>query len=748
MNDGFCDVLARGRSARFDGGIRKVAFLCVLVTSFWVCTAHSATTGATGKYYGTALWSASCSETANTVTVTGPFSMRLKTMKDGSVTGAAQLSGTSSGTTWLAELSFTNLTLTSTNEISGSCGFKVYANSALVHQGEGSMSGELRVPAAMITGIGSNGGCVVQWKMSDGREFFPLDAGDYWRGVQTSFDGSWTQAVWVSDLVTGKTTFQGQPAIAMTETILNDSSPAFAIYRGLDSQGVMYLGNDDASDPLTPVIAPYREALLPARARLKWTAFRRTNAVYNDDLDGDGLPESANVQGKGVYGAFEDVETPVGRFENCLRLDTQIKVTLRLSGIRRSARVAATDSRWFAYGVGPVKSLTTLSTSTKPPTISTMNQELTGYRINGVGRGIVSDMVVATNLTTANSDTYRPSPPSTASDGTNVLVVTEQDHVLPQSVIGVLVSGDGHVLKQFTIAQEAVTPCVAFAGANYLVTWWSNGANSGQWVSPGGALVGNPFLIPGAYPVGSMAFDGTRVLLVSAEFTNGQYDVAGAFVSTNGTVSEQFSICSAPGEQVFPQVVFTGTNYFVAWRDLRICCDYNIYGTRVTSTGEVFETNGVPLVATTDVEQPGGLAVDGQGQAILVWSVAGTVRTKRFTTGGDSLDGSPNSAGLLISSGPDAADPCVAFDGTNYVVAYSLGSYFPPKGMYFSRVTPEGVLLDPQSGRVVRSPNETTTRFLHPSLAAVNGHLLLVWVDNRETQGELKSISGVLLYPF
>jgi hypothetical protein len=751
MSDGFCDVAARGRNGRSDGAFCKTALLCFVLSSVWICKGHSATAGVAGKYFGVASWSIACSGTADTVTVAGPFSMRLKTMKDGAVTGAAQLSGTSSGTTWLAQLSFANLTLTSTNEIAGSCGFKVYANSALVHQGEGSMSGELRVPAAMITGIGSNGGCVVQWKMSDGREFFPLEVGNLWRSFQNAPDGTTTQNVLLSDMVTGTTTFLGQPAIVVTETMLTDPVSTFEIYRVFDDQGLQYLGNNDPSDPLTPMIAPYREALLPGRAGLKWTPYRRSKVAYSDDLDGDGLPELANIQGKSAYGTFESVHTPIGSFENCLRLDTQIKVTLRLSGIRRSAKVTATESQWFAYGVGPVKSVTTLTIGTKPPVISTMTQELTGYRINGIGRGIVSDMLVATNLTTADSDTHRPSPPNAASDGTNFLVVTTQDYVPPQTVIGVLISGEGQVLKQFTVAEQASSPRIKFAGGNYLVTWHSNSVNIGQFISPSGAFAGSPFLIPGTYGVDDMAFDGERFLLVSAQFTNGQYDIAGAFVSTNGAVSEQFSIAQLPGEQIYPHVVFNGTSYLVAWRDTRSgsgpASDTDIYGARVTPAGDVLDTNGVALVSTAEVEQPRGWAVDGQHRFLLVWTAAGNVRAKRFAQDSAPLDGPASSAGLLISPGIDAADACVAFDGTNYIVAYSLGSYFPPNGMYLSRVTPEGVILDAQGIRI-RSPSQATERLLHPSLAAVDGHLLLVWLDNRETYGELKSISGVLLYPF
>jgi hypothetical protein len=566
------------------------------------------------------------------------------------------------------------------------------------------------------------------------------------------------QQVYDYESVTGSTTFNGQPAIVVTETIFNNPPSPSEVYRAFDGQGLLYLGNSDPADPLTPIVAPYREALLPAMTGLKWTTFRRSGAVYGNDLDGDGLPETAKVQGKATYGAFESVQTQLGQFENCLRLDTEIRVALRLSSIRRTAKVTAIESEWYAYGVGPVKSQTTVIIGAKPPQVSTMSEEVTGYRIDGFGRGILIDMIIATNLTTADSDTERPGQPAIASDGTNFFVVTSQDYVPPSGLIGVIVTGDGQVLQRFPITQQLSQfshPNLIFERNNYLLTWQQNAQTYGAHISTNGTVLTGPFQISdgtGTQYGARAAFDGQRALVVWAKYT-GQYDIVGAFVSADGTVSNEFSICTAPGEQVSPYVVFTGTNYFVAWRDTRSgsgpASDTDIYGTLVTPTGAVLDTNGVPLVATSDAEEPNGLAVDGQGRPLLVWSADGSVRAKRFTQDGTPLDGLPTAAGLLIAGNVGGA--CVAFDGVNYVFAYPVGSYSPPKGIYVSRMTPEGDLINAQPdglGVLVRSPVELTERFLSPAFARGNGNLLLVWLNNRETMGELKAVEGALMYPF
>lgn len=715
-----------------------------------------------GKYYGVASGVVECPPTASRDEVAGQFALQLKLAKNGALTGTAQLTGVSAGDVWKCNLTLTDLKLFSTNTLSGSCEFKVYAGKVLTDQGWGTVNGSVQLPTAMLSVVGTNaGGCVFRWTLSDGREYYPLEPGNTWRSLETSGDANPTTPLYSTEAVWEPTNYNGQAALPFTQSYSTNCDLITTTYRAVDDHGLCYLGNDDPTDPVTSQIAPYWEARLPVKTGLKWTMFHRNGVAYGDDLDGDGLSETANVQGQAGYGKFESVQTPVGRFENCLRLDSHVKVTVKLSGLHRSVSALATESRWFARGIGPVRSVMTIGAGGRPGQVSTSTEELTGYLINGSGRGVVRDLLLATNLAAANSDTENPGAPAIASDGTNFLVVTTQDQAYPAGLVAILLDGYGRVLQQIPLTSQLNQfshPALAFQAGRYLLTWNQESQIYAAFLSPDGEMIDGPFRISdgtGTQFGAQVAVDGERALVVWAKY-KGQYDVVGVFVSPDGTFSPELPICAAPGEQVFPEVLFAGTNYLAAWRDTRSgsgpAADTDIYGTRITPAGLVLDPGGFPLVTTTNVEQPGNLATDGQGRVCLVWSENGNIRARRFTPDGESLDGPVSGAGILVATNEDCHQPTVQYDGTNFLIAYAVGSYFPPKGIYLAQLNPaDGTVLNAQPdglGLLVQSPAELTERFMHPVFVRGNGNILLVWADNRETMGEFKSLAGALIYPF
>ena len=146
------------------------------------------------------------------------------------------------------------------------------------------------------------------------------------------------------------------------------------------------------------------------------------------------------------------------------------------------------------------------------------------------------------------------------------------------------------------------------------------------------------------------AFDGTNYFVAWMDYRSGVgYDIYGARVTPGGVVLDQFGIgiSTAMGDQAGPAIAFDGTNYFVAWMDDRLGTQtgYEIYGARVSPAGVVLDPNGIFISAPL----------------------------------------SPY--GAILS-------PALAFDGTNYLVVWR-DDRSQPSDIYGARVSPAGVVLDP-----------------------------------------------------
>lgn len=171
-----------------------------------------------------------------------------------------------------------------------------------------------------------------------------------------------------------------------------------------------------------------------------------------------------------------------------------------------------------------------------------------------------------------------------------------------------------------------------------------------------------------------------------------------------------------------PSIASDGTDFLVAW-------DQDVNGTRwvffarVSGSGEVLDPAGIPLA-------PGwGPAVaHGGGDYLVVWasrgSTAQAIRGARVDSGGQVVR---NDLEILTTRNASPGPPGVAFDGSNYLVAWyegvsSLGNVWTYSGM---RVSAEGTPLD--SANIALSPQYATELYEPPSVAAAGGDFLVVW---------------------
>lgn len=96
-----------------------------------------------------------------------------------------------------------------------------------------------------------------------------------------------------------------------------------------------------------------------------------------------------------------------------------------------------------------------------------------------------------------------------------------------------------------------------------------------------------------------VASDGKDFLVVWHDLRSGKdWDIYGARISSLGKVIDLAGVALSGGEhnQCFPDIVFGGGSYYVAWMDMRHFPEYRIYGTRVSSEGKALDVQGVELL--------------------------------------------------------------------------------------------------------------------------------------------------------
>src|SRR5262249_33753549 len=149
----------------------------------------------------------------------------------------------------------------------------------------------------------------------------------------------------------------------------------------------------------------------------------------------------------------------------------------------------------------------------------------------------------------------------------------------------------------------------------------------------------------------------------------------------------------------------------VAWQDDRPGAT-GIYGARVTPSGTVLDPSGLPLwPRARHYGRAPALASDGT-QWMMVVTDDRTLWAVRIASDGTVLD--PD--GIPIATGSFIDDQSVAFDGSNFLVAWQDGA------LKTARLSSTGTLLDP-------TPHTITTTayagFVPPPVAFDGKHYWL-----------------------
>jgi hypothetical protein len=246
----------------------------------------------------------------------------------------------------------------------------------------------------------------------------------------------------------------------------------------------------------------------------------------------------------------------------------------------------------------------------------------------------------------------------------------------------------------------------------------------------------------------AVGFDGTNFLVVFEDRASYNGDIYGARVTPTGVVLDPtgFVICHAANDPTAPApaVSFDGANFLVVWGDIRRGSDsIDIYGARVTPQGMVLDTSGIVISQATYIQYQPAVDFDGTN-FLVVWHDARggglsiDIYGARVTPAGVVLD--PTGIPISLAAGVQAC-PCLAFDGTDFLVAWEDSRSGYDYDIYGARVTPQGTVLDPSGIPVSRAAGyqEFTAMDFDGS------NFIVVWRDHRS--GSQWDIYGTRVTP-
>lgn len=362
--------------------------------------------------------------------------------------------------------------------------------------------------------------------------------------------------------------------------------------------------------------------------------------------------------------------------------------------------------------------------------------------------------------------------PAVDFDGSDYLVVWEDDRAGDRDIYGTRVSRGGVVLDPaglvFSEAEgNELRPALAFDGTNHLVTWTDSRGSSSSGLDvfgarvnassvvldPSGVLLSS--VVTNAQTAPATASDGTNHLVVWRDARGTASEIFGARVSPTGAVLDVDGIDLGVGpltDAGRPAAAWNGSHYLVVWEGVDPSSgSRDIAGVRVTAAGQVLDDGGAIVVEGGPGAAFAPRVAAGGGVFLVVWQeLRGRtdfdVFGGRVSSAGVPLDGD----GFAISDGAlDQVEPCVGFSGSSFLVAWSdlrAGSGF--SDIRAARVTPAGRLLDgaPSSGGIVVS--DAPFDQARPALASSGSGHLVVWEDWRggtaDIFGTPVSAGGVL----
>ncbi|MBM3331397.1 hypothetical protein FJY68_06030 [candidate division WOR-3 bacterium] len=302
------------------------------------------------------------------------------------------------------------------------------------------------------------------------------------------------------------------------------------------------------------------------------------------------------------------------------------------------------------------------------------------------------------------------------------------------------ISTDGSLLETWgglvghdSYMRGGLTRSIVGTGSGFLAVWTSRSAPSRIWASrldSAGTLADSLPVFEGdsnqAWP--AAAFDGdSTCLVVWATFRGSDRDIYAARLTASGQVldTNPLPVAQVPSQRdMFPTVAFGQGVYLVAWTSYDSSNWATAKARRVSAAGVLLDT-AIFLRRDSAMRQERPALAFGDTCFLAAWSEGmgrPDIYAARVSVSGSILD----SAGMQLSSGPFRDwFPSVGFDGTSFLVMWQETDTMVMNAgtVCGRRVTADGVPLDSVPIRPA-PPHSSCT---YPSVAADHRNFLVAF---------------------
>ena len=231
-----------------------------------------------------------------------------------------------------------------------------------------------------------------------------------------------------------------------------------------------------------------------------------------------------------------------------------------------------------------------------------------------------------------------------------------------------------------------------------------------------------------------LAFNGTNYLLVWRGLRGGLYDLYATRVSSTGTVldPEGIPVSNGPGDPATPHVASNGTDFFVAWNDNRDNT-WLVYGTRVEASGKVTHPGGLSMAVNRVFHLTPRVASNGT-DFLVVWNGLGImgdmdVYGRRISSAGQFMD--TTDLAITATQNVEERSPAVASNGTNYLVVWDDFRSGVTINIHGARVSNAGVVLDSNGLQLTNGTGVNDQ--VAPAVASNGTDFLVTWLDWRNS---------------